>query len=196
MRLSLERFAYGTLKTRAFLLLMLGRQAAARDVFSRMLALAPGDAYALASRAHLRAGCGQREDAIADLRALTLSHPRRSAADWFNLGYLLDEAGRPGEAEAALMRAVELDARLDRAWYGLALVQVRLGRSDDAIAALRRNTALQPMSPHGWVQLARLHAARDEADEARRIIAHLRQFEPRAAAQLARETGLAATIRA
>lgn len=196
MRLSLDRLAGRWLGLRASVLLMFGRQAAAHETFCRLLSRSPRDAHALASRAHLRAGFGRREEAIADLRALTQCHPRRSAADWFNLGYLLDEAGRPAEAEPAFSRAVELDARLDRAWYGLALALIRLGRTDDAIAALRRNTELQPMSPYGWVQLARVHAGRDEADEARRIIGHLKRFEPRFAAQLERETGLAATIRA
>ena len=46
----------------------------------------------------------------------------------------------------------------------------------------------------GWVQLARVHAGRDEADETRRIIGHLKQFEPQVAAQLERETGLAARM--
>ena len=87
------------------------------------------------------AGRGQQlvvmatDDVGPDLRVLTQFHPRRSAAAWFNLGFLLDEAGRPGEAAPAFARAVELDARLDRAWYGLALVLIRLGRTDDAIAA-------------------------------------------------------------
>jgi hypothetical protein len=48
------------------------------------------------------------------------------------------------------------------------------------------------MSPCAWYQLARLRAERGEADEARRLIAHLRGFEPRVAAQLVRETGLEA----
>lgn len=192
MRLNVGRFDYLRLKLRALVLLMFGRRAAAHAMFTEMLALAPQDAYALASRAHLRAQLGERDAALADAQSLTRFHPERSAADWFNLGYLLDEAGRLDEAEPAFRRAVELDARLDRAWYGLALVLIRLGRHEDAVAALRRNTELQPMSPYGWYQLARVHFDREEADEARRIIRHLKQFEPKVAAQLERETGLAA----
>jgi hypothetical protein len=48
------------------------------------------------------------------------------------------------------------------------------------------------MSPFGWYQLARVHAKRSEADKARRIIEHLKGFEPKVAAQLERETGLVA----
>ena len=57
---------------------------------------------------------------------------------------------------------------------------------------LRRNTELQPMSPYGWYQLARVHIDRQQPDEARKIIRHLKGFEPKVAAQLERETGLAA----
>ncbi len=82
--------------------------------------------------------------------------------------------------------------RLDRAWYGLGLVLIRLQRYDEAIAALKKNTELQPMSPYGWYQLARVQFDRQEPEETRKIIRHLKGFEPKVAAQLERETGLVA----
>lgn len=118
--------------------------------------------------------------------------PERSAGDWFNLAFLLEAGDRVEEAEAAFRRAVALDAKLDRAWYGLGLALIRQRRYGEAVEALKRNTELQPMSPYGWYQLARVHMDRHEPDEARRIIRHLRGFEPKIAAQLERETGLAA----
>ncbi len=48
------------------------------------------------------------------------------------------------------------------------------------------------MSPYGWYQLARVHFDRQEPEETRKIIRHLKGFEPKVAAQLERETGLAA----
>jgi tetratricopeptide (TPR) repeat protein len=192
MRLSAQQLGYLRLKLQALLLLVLGRRDAALSVFDAMLARAPLDAYALASRAHLQAQLGRPDAALADAQALTRHHPDRSAADWFNLAFLLDEAGRLEEAEPAFRRAVALDAKLDRAWYGLALVLIRLRRPEEAIAALKRNTELQPMSPYGWYQLARVHFDRGEPDATRRIIVHLKNFEPKVAAQLERETGLAA----
>jgi tetratricopeptide (TPR) repeat protein len=155
-----------------------------------MLARWPDDAYALASRAHVRAQAGRRSQAIADQQRLVAVHPERSAADWFNLAFLLEEAERYDEAEPAFRRATELDPQLDRAWYGLGLVLIRLGRHDDAVAALERNTKLQPMSPYGWYQLARVQIERAQPDEARKIIRHLKGFEPKVAEQLVRETGL------
>ena len=123
-----------------------------------MLARWPGDAYALASRAHLHAQLGRREP-LWPTRRRWAPHPERSAADWFNLAFLLDEAGR-GRGRAGLPPRARLDPKLDRAWYGLGLVLIRLQRLDEAIAALKRNTELQPMSPYGWYQLARVHVDR------------------------------------
>lgn len=192
MALRAGRRAYWRLKLKALALLVLGRRAAALDVFTIMLSRWPDDAHALASRAHLYAQCGKLDEALADAGWLTRVHPRRSAADWFNLAYLLDEADRHVEAESAFREAVAIDPRLDRAWYGLGLQLIHLRRFDEAIEALERNTKLQPMSPYGWYQLARVHVDLDEPDKARRIIRHLKAFEPKVAAQLERETGLAA----
>ena len=183
--------SYLGLKWLAMGALVFGRNERAREIFEQMLARWPGDAYALASRAHLRAQSGDRQAALADAQALVQAHPARSAADWFNLGFLLDEDGRPAEAEPAFRRAIALDEKLDRAWYGLGLALIRLGRLDEAITALERNTELQPMSPYGWYQLARVQVDRQQPDKARKIIRHLKGFEPKVAAQLERETGLA-----
>lgn len=186
-----DRFDYWRLKLRALLWLLLGRLESAAATFGEMLELRPDDAYTLASRAHVLSQLGRRDEAIRDAQRLTSRHPTRSAADWFNLAFLLEGAGRSAEAEPAFRRALELDPKLDRAWYGLGLVLIRLDRVDEAIAALKRNTELQPMSPYGWYQLARVYADRHDADEARKIIRHLQGFEPQVASQLQRETGLA-----
>ncbi|QPC30099.1 tetratricopeptide repeat protein [Caldimonas thermodepolymerans] len=186
-----HRWHYRRLKWEAMFWLALGRNARAQAVFDRMLDEFPGDPYALTSRAHLLATAGRREEAIADYRELTDRHPDYGAAAWFNYAFLLEEAGRYGEAEAAFRRALELDPKLDRAWYGLGLVLIRAHRFDEAIEALKRNTELQPMSPYAWYQLARVHVDRHEPEEAAKIIRHLKGFEPKVAAQLERETGLA-----
>ena len=186
-----DALRYRLHKLRALGLLVFGRRQHALDCFTAMLALRPRDAYALSSRSHLLAQLGRMADALADAQALTRTHPQRSAADWFNLAYLLEEAGRYDEAIPAFRRAVELDPKLDRAWYGLGLTLIRLQRLDEAVEALKHNTQLQPMSPYGWYQLARVHLDRHEPDETRKIIRHLHSFEPKVAAQLERETGLA-----
>ena len=192
MPMSPQSLPYLRLKLTAIAWLALGRRNAAISRFDAMLGRWPDDAYALASRAHLLAERGDTARALADAERLVELHPNRRAADWFNLAFLHDSLGRVAESEAAFRRALELDPRLDRAWYGLALALIRQGRLDDAVAALKRNTELQPLSPFGWYQLARVHANRSEPDQARRIIGHLKNFEPKVAAQLERETGLVA----
>lgn len=191
MSLMSHPLGYWRLKLQAITLLVFGRNAAAERSFDQMLSRWPADAYALSSRTHVRAQRGAREAAIDDAQALVSHHPKRSAADWFNLAYLLEEAGRYEEAIPVFRSAVELDPKLDRAWYGLGLTLIRLRRLDEAVGALEHNTKLQPMSPYGWYQLARVQLDRQQPDETRKIIRHLHGFEPKVAAQLERETGLA-----
>jgi tetratricopeptide (TPR) repeat protein len=192
MPVKAEFWSYWPLKLKAVTWLVAGRREPALAVFSDMLQRWPDDAYALSSRSHVLAQMGQRDAAIADAQKLVTAHPRRSAADWFNLAFLLEEGGRLEQAEQAFRDALALDPKLDRAWYGLGLVLIRLRRPEEAVVALKRNTELQPMSPYGWYQLARVHVDSQEPEEARRIIGHLKGFEPKIAAQLERETGLTA----
>jgi tetratricopeptide (TPR) repeat protein len=110
-----ERADYLLLKWRALAWLTLGRAQPARQALDAMLARWPQDAYALSSRAHLRAEQGDMAGAIDDARRLVQQHPARSAADWFNLAFMLEARGELQEAEAAFRRALELDPKLDRA---------------------------------------------------------------------------------
>ena len=75
--------------------------------------------------------------------------------------------------------------------YGVGLSLIALRRLDEAVPPLERNTKLQPMSPYGWYQLGRVQFDRGKVDKTEAIIRHLATFEPKIAAQLARETGLA-----
>jgi predicted Zn-dependent protease len=174
------------------LLLSVGKRADALPRFERMLQLRPTDRYALASRAHLLAEVNKFAEAITSLQQLTRlagSVPQEAAA-WFNLGFVQQQAGCHDDAGLAFEQALARDPRMDRAWYGLALVLMEQGQFHDAAKALKKNTALQPLSPYGWYRLAQVRLALGQPDKARKVIAHLRQFEPKVAAQLERETGL------
>lgn len=149
----------------------------------------PGNAYAWATLAHWCAEGGDLDGACAALERCVQLEPGH-ALHWFNLGFIFERVERFAEAERAFRRATELDPKLDRAWYGLALALIAQDRLAEATEPLMTNTRLQPMSPHGWYQLARVQCDLGALDEARLIVQRLRGFEPKVAAQLARETGL------
>lgn len=197
MKLALnDRLMHCFLKLQAVLLLAIGRRSGALLRFDRMLQLLPADRYALASRAHVQAQLNHFEEAVASLQRLTRvkgSGPQEAAA-WFNLGYVLQQAGRHEDAGPAFRSALERDPCMDRAWYGLALVLIHQRQFPEAVEALKKNTALQPMSPYGWYRLAQVRLALGQPDKALKVIEHLRQFEPKVAAQLERENELGSRL--
>ena len=108
----------------------------------------------------------------------------------FDRGFLLQELNDPEAAIAAFDQALKFNPDHDRALYGKALSLIGLRRHDEAIAPLEKNTKLQPFSPFGWYQLGRVQFDRGKPEKTQAIIEHLATFEPKVAAQLARETGL------
>lgn len=176
------------LKMQGIALLSCQRPQGALQKFERMLQLQPNHRYALASCAHVQAQLGHVDAAIAHLQQLTNAWPADAPA-WFNLAYVLQQANQHAQAESAFRSALALDERLDRAWYGLAMVLIQAQRFDEAVQALKKNTALQPMSPYGWYRLAETWLAVGKPEEARKVLRHLRQFEPKVAAQLSVKAG-------
>ena len=191
----ISRTAYLFLKMQALLLLAIGNRSRALSRFDHMLQLRPQDRYALASRAHIQAQDNNFPAAITTLRQLTAAWPQDAAA-WFNLGFVLQKAGRHEDAEPAFRSSLARDPRMDRAWYGLALALIEQRRFKAAAEALEKTTALQPMSPYGWYRLALVRLELGQPEEALKVIAHLHEFEPRVAAQLVREIGLAKSVAA
>ena len=109
-----------------------GSHGCARAVRAACWPNSRGDVYALASKAHLQAQLGDRRAALQTLRATGGRSNPDNGRHWFNYGFLLEELGEYGQAEAAFRRATELSPELDRAWYGLGLVLIRLQRFDEA----------------------------------------------------------------
>ncbi|GAB3188167.1 tetratricopeptide repeat protein [Hydrogenophaga aquatica] len=172
------------------LALMLGATVVARSCFTRLLAQLPHDTHALATLAHLSAAEGEMTQALLlQQRAVDLAPG--DAAAWYNLGFLLDQAGQCAQrAEHAFRQALAINDRLDQAWYGLGRALERQNRLDEAVRAFQENTARQPFSPHAWVELARLQARRGELEKACQTVQHLGSFEPKVALGLARELGV------
>ncbi len=177
---------YGFLKLKAQALLVFAQSQAALHVFERMLQLKPNDSYALASCGHLYAVNNDLPRAVAHLQTLVRTSP--GASVWFNLGYVLQQAGHHEDAEEAFRQALVFDEQMDRAWYGLGLALMRRRQFEEAAVAFKRACALQPMSPHAWYRLAEAWMALGKPEQASEVLKHLKQFEPKVAAQLERLT--------
>ena len=190
MSVSKRSLDWHLMKWRANTLILFGLKNQAMDVFEEMNRCFPHDDYVITSLAYMKTEHGDKAGAIADYKRLTMK-PDASAAIWYNLGFLQEEMGQVQDAEHSFRQAIKLNENLDQAWYGLGLVLIQLQRFDEAIKALKKNTKLQPMSPYAWYQLARVYAERNQPEEATKIILHLKNFEPKFAKQLERETGLA-----
>lgn len=169
------------------------RDERALEYWDRLRALRPRDAKVVSTIAHLKAGAGERLEAIALLHRSLELNPQDATA-WFNLGFLQQEEGEQEAALGSFERALKFDGKLDRAWYGTALALIKLGRVEEAIAPLTRNTELQPMSPFGWYQLAHVYHRLGDSKRVARVIRTLAEFEPEVARQLERETGVNAGV--
>jgi tetratricopeptide (TPR) repeat protein len=137
---------------------------------------------------------GRNREALAAFDRVVALRPDWAEAH-FNRGFLRQKLNDHEAALEAFDQALAHNPDHDRALYGKALSLIATKRQDDAVAPLQRNTKLQPMSPFGWYQLARVQFDRGKPDKAQSIIDHLATFEPKVAAQLARETGLRAPPR-
>ena len=168
-----------------------GLKAAAQRAQERILAADPDDVRALMSIGYTLAQDNRYREALARFDHAARVAPGEFTAH-YDRGSLLQKLNDHEAALEAFARALALQPDHDLALYGQALSLISLRRLDEAVAPLERNTKLQPMSPYGWYQLGRVQFDRGKPDKTQAIIDHLAKFEPKIAAQLARETGLKA----
>jgi tetratricopeptide (TPR) repeat protein len=159
--------------------------------YESALRVAPEDPLVLACIGFTLAQQDRKRDAIEFFDRAIAGNPTNAELH-FDRAFLLQELNHHDEAIPGFERAIALDPKHDRAYYGLGLSLIHLRRLDEAVPPLERNTKLQPMSPYGWYQLARTQFNRGKIDKAQAIIDYLSGFEPKVAAQIARETGLRA----
>jgi len=86
---------------------------------------------------------GKLEEAERWLRHSTQLAPR-FAKPWSDLGQLLLETRRPGEAVEVLENAVKLDADDGDAWFSLGKARALMGRGPEADAAFEKSFELNP----------------------------------------------------
>ncbi|MFO1284004.1 MAG: tetratricopeptide repeat protein [Burkholderiales bacterium] len=174
--------------------LVFGLKEPAMRCYERILAADPDDRRAIAAIGFQLSQSGRWREALARFDRVAVLAPDDPEVQ-FNRGFLLQSLNDHTAAIEAFDRVLAAVPDHDRALYGKALSLIALRRLDDAVAPLERNTKLQPMSPYGWYQLGRVQFDRGKPEKTQAIIDHLGKFEPKVAAQLARETGLTAPLR-
>jgi tetratricopeptide (TPR) repeat protein len=174
--------------------LVFGLKAPAVRCYERILAADPDDARALASMGFQLAQQDRLREALARFDRVAQLLPD-SVDSHYNRAFLLQKLNDHDAALEAFSRALAISPDHDLALYGKALSLISLKRLDEAVPPLERNTKLQPMSPYGWYQLGRVQFDRGKPEKTQAIIDRLAKFEPKVAAQLARETGLKAPPR-
>ena len=164
-----------------------GREDAAFEAYLTAFRTNPLDVQSARHLAAIAAKRKNYEVAIKWFEAALALTPD-DGANWFNLGYVCEHAGKPKEAIAAFTEAVRLVPQQDMAWYGMGLAHARLGQHDEAVKALEKVVELQPMSGEGFYQLGMAYHHANRPDDVTKILKRLVTFEPKRAKNLARDT--------
>ncbi len=164
----------------------LGREETAFAAYSAAFRINPQDVQ---SARHLAAiAANQQNFPLAEKWfEVALALAPDDGANWFNLGFVRERAGKPTEAIAAFAEATRLVPSQDRAWYGMGLAYARLGQHDEAAKALEKAAELQPMNGEGWYQLGMAYHHANRPDDVKRVVARLVNFEPKRAKKLAHD---------
>lgn len=173
---------------RGWLFHFFGREERAFDEFAEAFRRDPTNVQAARHLAFLASQKKRYE--VAEKWFLTVVDLVPDDADtYFNLGYVREQMGKPGDAIAAFAEALRLKPSLDRAWYGLGLAHAALGQHAQAVPPFEEATKLQPMNAIAWYQLGMACHKAGEADRVKITVAKLVEFDPKMARQLVRDSG-------
>ena len=128
-----------------------GQYEASAAKWKQVVALSPGDEFAHRNLGAVLLMTGHREESAAEmrkaaeikLRAAVKADPK-SARGFNDLGLLLAESGRAGEAAAQFRRAVELQPDFAAARANLGEALANSGKPDEALAELRKTLVADP----------------------------------------------------
>ncbi len=142
--------------------------AAARDAFSRALALDPGNGLAAKYLADVSFKAGRFAEAREGYRR-ALAAGFRHPDTYVNLAAIAEREGRLDEARLALAEAVRLSPSDGDAWNRLGLLHARAGWFDQARAAFEKAIAAAPDRAEGFYNLALVErqAGHEEAAQSR-----------------------------
>jgi tetratricopeptide (TPR) repeat protein len=172
---------------RGWLFHFFGREDRAFEAYTTAFRINPTDVQ---SARHLAAIAANRQqfEVAEKWFQVALGLTPDDGANWFNLGFVRERAGKPAQAITAFNEAVRLVPAQDRAWYGMGLAHARLGQHTKAAIALEKAAQLQPMNGEGWYQLGMAYHHANRPDEVTRVVKHLVGFEPKRAKRLVHDT--------
>ena len=133
------------------LLQQLKRPEEALTYFTRHLEMVSDDQQTLVQIGKCDADLGRFQDAEAVLRRAVA--PPDDAVGFYNLGYVLEQLGRPAEAERQYERALELNPGWPARTRNLGTALARRGRFAEAIAHLAEAVRLEPGSAGAYNNL-------------------------------------------
>jgi len=162
------------LRRQVALAVLLGRKRRSIELMQAVLRLDPDDADSRNALGNLLVEAGEPAAAVEQFMQLVQRWPDNAEA-WFNLGYIHESREDLANAERCFRRALQLNAKIDRAWYGLGLTLIRGGRLaeavEDADARLRAVDSTQELELRirDRVQRAREQAERRVREAERRL---------------------------
>jgi Flp pilus assembly protein TadD len=154
------------------------RRVEARQVLQHVMRIAPDSAEALNRLAILEWDAGDREAAVAAIARATTVQP--AAADFhFNLGEMLREMGRYGEAREAFEAALKLVPTDVNALTRLGLSIAQAGAIEEGLRYCRRAIDLHPSDPIPRVVIGMILAQHGRTGEARACYEAALLLDPR-----------------
>ena len=118
--------------------------------------------------------------AIEGNQAIVKVKPRDMIA-WYNLGVLLDDQGRPDEAEQAYRQALDADPKKAEAWSNLGVLLNQQGRPDEAEQAYRQALDADPKDASTWYNLGVLLDDQGRLEEAEQAYRQALDADPKKA---------------
>ncbi len=155
-----------------------GRPADAAEIYRRLIRRRPAMTLAYKHLAFLEWETGQREEAIATLRAALVANTGDPEVE-SKLGAYLSQQGRSSEALDHLQRAAASDfADLDTLNL-LAIGYARAGQTGEAVRTLRRILAIDPNNAMAWQNIGTAELGAGRLASAREAFEKSIQADPR-----------------
>lgn len=166
-----------------------GKSAEAKKEFEAALALAPAYIEPLSQLASMASAEKQSDAAVARVGKQAALAPRSGRIQWL-LGTVYVDRRELGPAEAAFLKAIELDPTLVDAYVRLAQIYGATHRYDQALARLGEAVKIDPQSIPAHMQLGVVYESKGDIAKAQEAYEKVLKLNPRFAAAANNLAGL------